>query len=362
MSFSESLAGNWGTVRIHGKAYAMRQIVSWAGIAVWLILMFRNTGEGGIEALWTAVEFVAVLVLVGSLTRTVSIRLAYWAFLMGGFMMGIAYVGARMAPTDATRDFIVPPMEETLKMIPILWILWRGRKSQIWLMGATDFVLLAAASGAGFGMVEDAYIRHRRGWGGGSLNWLPLTELSGGRLIAGHAIWTALAGVTLGLALLLWNRVKWSRSLAPAGIVLSALDHISNNYGVGSTGPFASFLKGVMADGYLTLYLFLIGVAIAIGFDLYAIHRERPKLPECELPKVKGGMNGLKNQWAFLVDRRALAYVLFRSRGASTLTRGNLLCLATIIDQFLMRRHFSSGTSPAHPPAREPVCNSVRTA
>ena len=52
---------------------------------------------------------------------------------------------------------------------------------------------MGATCGAGFGVVEDAYIRSRFGWGA-QLDWLPATELSGDRLIAGHAMWTGWRG------------------------------------------------------------------------------------------------------------------------------------------------------------------------
>jgi RsiW-degrading membrane proteinase PrsW (M82 family) len=65
--------------------------------------------------------------------------------------------------------------------------------------------LLAVACGAGFGLVEDAYIRHAAAWGQ-TIAVLPLTEVNGDRLVVGHAIWTAAAGGTLGIALLLLGR------------------------------------------------------------------------------------------------------------------------------------------------------------
>ena len=162
-------------------------------------------------------------------------------FMLGGFAMSLAYVHRPLGAAYSARAFVVPPIEELLKIAPVLFVLWRGRKSLTRTFGVTDVMLLAAASGAGFGMVEDAYIRHNSGWPA-QLDWLPLTEITGGRVIAGHAIWTTLAGVTLGFALLLKNRSKLAAvGLGASGLVWSVFDHIANNFGVGQRGGFAGF-------------------------------------------------------------------------------------------------------------------------
>jgi hypothetical protein len=228
-------------------------------------------------------------------------------------------------------------MEEMFKIAPVLFVLWRGRRSTTWTLGVTDLTLMAAASGVGFGMVEDAYIRHNHGWPA-HIDWLPLTEITGGRLIVGHGIWTALAGITLGLALLLRSRRGLAIGLGASGFLWSVLDHIANNFGVGQRGALATFLNGITGQGWVTFYLFVVGVAIAVGFDLYIIHVQLPKFPEFKLPRLQNGVSGLRRLWAFLVGRRALAYVLFRYRRASGLARAKLACSGAVLDQYLVRQ------------------------
>ena len=168
----------------------------------------------------------------------------------------------------------------------------------------------------------------------------------------GHAIWTTLAGITLGLALSLWNRAKWASPLAAAGIAFSALDHLANNYSVSDERSFASYPQGLLA---LTFAFFLAGVVIVILFDLFAIHAQLPKLPELKLPNLQSGVDGLKRQWAFLVERRAFAYVLFRQRGTSNLARANLVCLGTVLDQSSCSLTPESGFGSMPPMRDRPV-------
>jgi RsiW-degrading membrane proteinase PrsW (M82 family) len=341
----DGLSGSWGTISWHGYRFSIRQLIGWAGIAIWLLVTIVSYGTSGIVALWTAVVFMVGLIVLTSATRTVSIRQLTALFLLGGFTMGLAYVVAQFMPHTPVRAFIVPPMEEIFKIAPVLFVLWRGRRSTTWTLGVTDVMLLAVASGVGFGMVEDAFIRHNRGWPG-HIDWLPLTEITGGRLIVGHGIWTALAGITLGLALLLRSRRELAIGLGASGFLWSTLDHIANNFGVGQRGVLANFLNGITGQGWVTFYLFVAGVVIAIGFDLYMIHVQLPKFPEFKLPRLQNGVTGLKTMWAFLVGRRALAYMLFRYRRASGLPRADLACFGAVLDQYLINHHSSQGLVP----------------
>lgn len=340
---------SWGSITWQAHRFTGRELVAMGGAAFWLIMMLAYTGAEGLVALWTALVFLASLVVLTSATRTVSIRKVISLFLLGGFTMGLAHFVAQFLNHSALRDFTVPTMEEMFKIAPVLFVLWRGRRSTTWTLGVTDVMLLATASGVGFGMVEDAYIRHNHGWPG-HIDWLPLTEITGGRLIVGHGIWTALAGITLGLALLLRSRRELAIGLGVSGFLWSTLDHIANNFGVGQRGALANFLNGITEQGWFTFYLFVVGVVIAIGFDLYMIHVQLPKFPEFKLPRLQAGLSGLKTMWAFLVDRRALAYVLFRYRQASGNVRAELACFGAVLDLYLINRHISRQLVPQNQP------------
>lgn len=182
--------GDWGRVRLGGRAYSTRLVVTAVGVTVWLGLTLAKTGTGGVAAIWTNLLFLIPLLVLCGATRTVSGRQLLSLCLIGGFMMGVALTvinAVAPAPGTAARDFVVPVIEETCKIAPVLFLLWRWRTSRIFTLAATDVLLMAAACGAGFGVVEDAYIRSRFGWSD-HLAWLPVTEITGGRIIAGHAI------------------------------------------------------------------------------------------------------------------------------------------------------------------------------
>jgi hypothetical protein len=68
-------------------------------------------------------------------------------------------------------------------------------------------------------------------------------------------LWTALAGITLGLALLLRSRRELAIGLGASGFLWSALDHIANNFGVGQGGALANFLNGITGQGWVTFDL-----------------------------------------------------------------------------------------------------------
>lgn len=336
---------NWGVTTIAGRTVPVRLVVAAAGAAVWLLMMLFNTGTGGIVALWTNLLLLAALLLVCSLTRTVSVAQIIQFVFLGGFFMGVALViGRALTIRGGERDTLIPFVEETLKIAPVLWVLWRWRRSRIWSIGATDVLLLAAASGAGFGLVEDAYIRHLRVWPG-HLPWLPVTAIIGVRVIPGHAIWTTLAGLTIGVALMFRGRRALVCSLAPSGFVLSLIDHIANNYGVDNRGWLSRVVNDLTGHGYLIIDLLAIGIVFAVALDLLA-WLQLPKLAELRRPAT---ITRLRAVWMFATEKRALAYALFRSRQASGIARAEAICSAALIDAALLNLRWLAETTPPAP-------------
>ena len=255
-------------------------------------------------------------------------------------MMGVGYLGGLVAPDYPAKAFVIPPMEETLKLAPVLWILWRGRKARTWSMGVTDIMLMGAASGAGFGMVEDAYIRHAVGWTA-HVAWLPLTEISGGRLIVGHAIWTALAGMMIGWALLLRSHGILAIGVGVCGYVWSILDHAANNYAVHVSGWSANLLNDITGYGWISLYLFVIGFITAIAMDLYIIHKAPPRLPELDLSALGSPRGRVKAFWIMMLDQRMLAFLIFQYRRASEAKRAEIADFAAPLFHSMIQRQSS---------------------
>jgi RsiW-degrading membrane proteinase PrsW (M82 family) len=328
--------GDLGTVRVGRTTCPARLLVTAAGIALWLGLMIAETGNGGITAIWTNLLFLVPLALACSRTRTVSTRQLVSFCLFGGFMMGCALVVINaVAPESTIRSFIVPPIEETAKIAPVLFVLWRWRKSRIWTLAVTDVLLMAAASGTGFAVVEDAYIRSRFGWQG-QWSWLPVTEFAGGRIIAGHAIWTALAGLMIGLGLLLRRIPPLAIAVGASGYLLSLLDHISNNYDATAGGGTA--MDAIVHHGYLVLWVFLIGVPLALAADWLIGQTAIPDLPELRQPGV---LANARARQAYDVRMRQLAHALYHSRQSSGLTRARAIGTAAALDAWFQSKRLA---------------------
>jgi RsiW-degrading membrane proteinase PrsW (M82 family) len=293
---------------------------------VWLGLMLFATGVNGLVALWTAAAFFVPLVVIGSLTRTVSLRLLGWLILMGGVTMAVAYLGGSLFsafisnPDALIRNLVIPPMEEILKLAPVLFIVWRRRRSATWSFGATDLLLMGAAAGLGFGIVEDAYVRNSRfGWPG-EIGLLPITELTGGTLVVGHAIWTAVAGATVGLGLMVRHRRRLAILVGISGIAWTTLDHIRTNTaptGRDSASAVNSILTTITADGWLSLWIFVALVVATILVDAAILWRF-PRLPGLSLSLPRANVRDLTSWWGFRIRKRALAYTYFRATRSPT--------------------------------------------
>ena len=314
--------------------------IFWLGTGVWVVSTVAQAGVGGLAALGTALYFVAMLLLVGSATRTVTASEVASLFCLGGFMMGLAYLGARgfsiLEPdTNAMlRKVVVPVMEETLKILPVLLLLWRGRKTRLWTLGATDVMLLAGAAGAGFAFAEDAYIRHTIGWHG-TLAWLPVTEIEGSHMIAGHGIWTGLAGVTLALAVLWRSRSRIAVLFGASGFAWAIVDHVTNNYRNARHDFLAKFLLGITNDGWLSIYLFVAGVVAVVAVDLYLVHGRMPKIGDMQSPRSASHAIGLRRLWHYLRERRKFMFLLYHAKKRGGALRAQCVMYLTMMEQRL---------------------------
>lgn len=118
-----------GTVRFGDLEVSVQTTVLAAGAIVWLGIVVANTGGSGVAATWTNASFPALLLVATGLVRSIRTRLTVRLFLLGGLMLSIALVGAwgfeRVVsdPGATSRDVVVPLMEETLKLAPVLYLL-----------------------------------------------------------------------------------------------------------------------------------------------------------------------------------------------------------------------------------------------
>lgn len=341
----------WGTMMLGGHQVPIRMLVFWVGVTFWIGNVIVHTGSSGIAQLQASLYFVAEMVVITSATRTITLDRVASMYCLGGTMMGVMYLISLVFtafvpnPDAVSRQFLVPFVEESLKLSPVVFILWRHRASRMWTMGASDIMLMAAASGAGFGLVEEAYIHHALG-PTRALDWFPLTRINGATLTVGHGSWTALAGATLGLALLLRPRKPLNYLLAGSGLLWSIIDHSHHNYGVDRRGFSVDLFNFVTGHGWIALYLFVLAVILAVASDLYVVRGTLSESPELKMPRLSGGLEDIKRVWRFLLARRGLAYLMFKSRHVPGRRRAELILQGNAVDQSLVQLH----NRPSGPP------------
>ena len=327
---------NWGTLRLGDIHVPVRLAVFFAGVTLWIGLMLIETGARGLGTLWEVVLFLLALFLVSSATRTVSIERLITCFFAGGFLMGVMLLFSRLfeivQPNQLApiRDFVIPPAEEILKLVPVGVVLWRGRKTDAWTLGATDALLIVLVTAAGFGLVENAYLaahshpRHHAGM-------IPFTDIVRKHLMAGHIVWSGIAGVAIALATFVRRRA--ALIIAATGIALGMLDHVANNYFAVHPGPLANLLRFLAADGWLIFYLEIVGVVAVLLIDFYIAYATLPALAELKRPE---GLKGFRNGWDFLTRKRSLAYALFRYQHETGLRRAETICVAALLDTWFI--------------------------
>jgi RsiW-degrading membrane proteinase PrsW (M82 family) len=157
-------ARSWA-VALGAHRVTVRLLVFWGGIAFWIGSLILRTGTNGIGALWASLLFVAAVAIITSATRTITLQRVAVLYCLGGTMMGVGWLISVAFhtlvpdPDAVSAQFFVPMVEESIKLAPVVFIAWRQRETRLWTMGASDFLLMGPASGAGFGLVEEAHIR-----------------------------------------------------------------------------------------------------------------------------------------------------------------------------------------------------------
>ena len=348
---------NWGAVTLGGHQVPVRVLIFWAGVTFWLGNMILHTGSYGIAELWASLSFVTELVLITSATRTITLGRVAVFYCWGGTVMGVMWLISAVftsfvpEPDAVSRQFFVPFMEESLKIAPVAFLLWRGRRSRSWTMGASDIMLMAAASGGGFGLVEEAYFHFHNG-ATRALDWFPLTRINGPTLTVGHSTWSGLAGATLGLALLWRPRKPVNYLLAGSGLLWSILDHSHHNYGVERSGISVDLFNFFTGHGWLSLYFFVIALIAVLVSDLIVKHRVLPPLPVLKTPLagLLSSGKGAMSIWNFLLTKRALGFAAFHYKKEPPQVRSSQLdpILSALLLK-LMRLHDSKASSVTGP-------------
>lgn len=276
-----------------------RDALSMLALAVGLLVFVAHlpgfvgrAGAGPVAAtlfahLWT----LALLLVLGALTRTVALRtlVSYWlvgVFLVTTVAFGVTDLAAAVVGTGWARTaVVVPVVEETLKALPVGAYLWLSVRSGNWERTATDGLLVGFSVGAGFGLYEAVA---KGGTAGplveaatlGSPWWGWLFPFANGFLYgttvrwwASHPAWTALVGLALGAALAYRHRRRaWLLPLA--AWLLATLDHAAVN------NPGLDAIDRLLALGELTVAVLAVGVFAAVALDLARLRRPARRYAE----------------------------------------------------------------------------------
>lgn len=343
-----------GTLEVAGGTVLML-----LGAAIWLGFTIANTGGAGLAALGANASFLGLLLVATAATRSVRTRFVLRMVLLGGFMMTISILWSELSELlvdidSAARNVVEPLAEETLKLGAVAFVVWRWRRGRAWALGASDLLVIGAAVGAGFALVEDAYIREAFGWGA-TFPLLPTTEYVvnafGDRFIVGHAIWATLSAGVLGLSLLLIGMNARGAVIGLAGYAVSFLDHMANNL---TNDGRAGFLHDLMLGGRLDLLLFAGVAAACVIVDLRIASSALPKDEALSNPAGGTDPKALAGRFAFARDRRGLAYAAFRYDRATPERRTAPHDVLVAVTRSLVTRRTGPGPAPLMGPALPP--------
>jgi hypothetical protein len=227
-----------------------------------------------------------------------------------------------------TASYTVDPViEEVLKVLPLvlLGLLLPGVRRQL---GFTDYLLIGAATGAGFGLfeslmrfgtvralttsVEEGYLVQASM--GGSVvvprvrttltSWLPeptSTEAILGPATGGisHLAWTAFAGAGIGW---FWRRPDAKRWWGVVPVAYACADHMLYNYAVLSgtvSGPLASVDAAVGWVHQHLGFFVLAGLVTAVIIDRLTLASAREEHPEVLLPGERTDGLEIRPLWGF---------------------------------------------------------------
>ncbi|MFI6946729.1 RNase A-like domain-containing protein [Streptomyces sp. NPDC050422] len=249
--------------------------------------------------------------------RSVRLSTVLLAFAVGVYGCGVATALLQLTYTRLYADqsgqpltevvgsssyTVAPWLEELIKVSPLLLAGLYTKVRRQW--GLTDFVVLGAGLGAGFGLLEAvlryglepdrAIPREGGGWmipdslfppyipGPAQVftAWLP--GPTGQSAIVGpqvaetfsHLVWTALAGLGVGL---LWRTRGWARVLAALPVAAASAHHAVNNYAAEkSTEQAEQWLETLNELAWAAPLLCL---AIAMTIDVYQLHSGKRTVP-----------------------------------------------------------------------------------
>lgn len=264
----------------------------------WMTDASPDFWSDAVHHLW----ILGILLVLTVRSRTVPLGHLLVFFFVGYFIVtGLAQLVAEpvkgifpLEESDFVPSIYVPISEELLKIAPVaLWLVWAIRRMPGH-PAASDALLLAFASGAGFNIYEDAVVGDWFGSGWTAVPpwsfFLPVIDevenfagmtSEGGResvttFVGGHIVWTCLAGLGLGLAFLLRGRRPWVWAIPLVALGAGLGTHIMNNAYVGAVtagvefnpAPWLNPLRILVFSGMLDIVLLVVGTGAVVVLEL----------------------------------------------------------------------------------------------
>ncbi|MDT0303205.1 PrsW family intramembrane metalloprotease [Streptomonospora wellingtoniae] len=274
-----------------GAAAALRALRggwAWAMLAVLLVAPFF------VPATAAAVPAMAgMLWLLAQLAWLSRSRTLAFSTLVRVLLLGALLVWPLAAAEDALTayagvdrwvayTYVAVWVEEAGKLLPLLLLVRLPARRRFRRLAAVDYLLLAAASGAGFQAAE-TLLRALPAGGATTLPFPGLAALLPGAVavpelgvhFSGHGVLTGLVGAALGLAVVgrrVWGAWLWL--LPPAAFALAVLQHMMFNAAVAeaalgsplephpATAALYGFTGGGTADRWLLLLLLVCAVLL----------------------------------------------------------------------------------------------------
>jgi RsiW-degrading membrane proteinase PrsW (M82 family) len=224
-----------------------------------------NLGRVAWYHAWT----LAVLAILSTRIRAVAAHRLLGLAILGASLGAIAvyYLSGPindLTGADTPSVWVTPPLEETVKLLLVAGVLLFARR-RLAQPGVVDLGLVGYAVGAGFAFHEDAL------WGrvttsGFDGPWglaFPTIFQPDGLFVIGHAGWTAMTAIGLGMIVLHWRRPLWA-VLGAVLIVVPFADHMAIN---SRDGAF-DWVNEVLFDHKAPAWLLALGFIVALGLDL----------------------------------------------------------------------------------------------
>lgn len=245
-------------------------------------------------------------------SRTVSFATLLKTSALGAFLLWPAALLERLLTATLGLDpvgvvahtYVAVTVEEVVKLSPLLLLLLVARR-RVRRLASVDFLLLAAASGAGLQLAER--LLTQVALGASDLSRTDGLLLPGGSVIrdvegtvlavySGHAVTTGLIGAALGLAIV--GRGGWLWSLPLLAGTLVVLEHLNFNAQAANAELHAAsgVLHTLLGGGHLTPWFLLLALVCSVVLDhrlIASAAENTPPLPgQPPLPRLRRRARG----------------------------------------------------------------------